>query len=61
MNQMLPRPRFWAQTAAQIIAPYPPGIPIIAPGEEITEKHIAYLQKKRYNLEGSVRVTLNPR
>lgn len=36
--------------SAQIIAPYPPGIPIIAPGEEITEKHIAYLEKKRYNI-----------
>lgn len=40
--------------SAQILAPYPPGIPIIAPGEEITEKHIAYLQKKRYNIESEI-------
>lgn len=42
--------------AAQIVAPYPPGIPILAPGEEITEKHIAYLQKKSYNINEKVYV-----
>ena len=46
--------------AAQIVAPYPPGIPVIVPGEEITEKHIAYLQKKSYNTLGYVYVTPNP-
>ena len=40
--------------SAQIVAPYPPGVPILAPGEEITEKHIAYLQKKRYNIDESI-------
>ena len=39
-----------------ILAPYPPGIPILAPGEEITEKHIAYLQKKSYNIDESIAV-----
>ena len=43
-------------TSAQLIAPYPPGIPIIAPGEEITEKHIAYLEKKGYNINEEVRI-----
>jgi arginine/lysine/ornithine decarboxylase len=42
--------------SAELVAPYPPGIPIIAPGEEITEKHIAYLQKKSYNIEEAVYV-----
>lgn len=42
--------------SADFIAPYPPGIPVIAPGEEITEKHIAYLQKKRYNIDNHVYV-----
>ncbi len=42
--------------SAQTIAPYPPGIPVILPGEEITEKHIAYLQKKSYNILGNVYV-----
>lgn len=42
------------QISGEIVAPYPPGIPILAPGEEITEKHIAYLQKKRYNIDESI-------
>lgn len=46
--------------SAQIIAPYPPGIPIVAPGEEITEKHIAYLQKKRYNIDAYIDVADSP-
>lgn len=44
------------KVSAGIVAPYPPGIPILAPGEEITEKHIAYLQKKSYNIEEYVAV-----
>lgn len=39
-----------------ILAPYPPGIPVLAPGEEITEKHIAYLEKKSYNIDESIAV-----
>ena len=42
--------------AADIIAPYPPCIPILAPGEEISQKHIAYLQKKSYNIEEYIAV-----
>ena len=44
------------QISGSILAPYPPGIPILAPGEEITEKHIAYLQKKSYNIEERIAV-----
>ncbi|MEE0097215.1 MAG: aminotransferase class V-fold PLP-dependent enzyme [Oscillospiraceae bacterium] len=44
------------QISGCILAPYPPGIPILAPGEEITEKHIAYLQKKSYNIEERIAV-----
>ncbi len=33
----------------QIIAPYPPGVPIIYPGEIILSKHIEYLTKMCYN------------
>lgn len=44
------------RVSAQIVAPYPPGVPILAPGEEITEKHIAYLQKKSYNISGPTAV-----
>ncbi len=44
------------EITAQLVCPYPPGIPILAPGEEITQKHIAYLQKKRYNIAKPVSV-----
>ena len=31
------------------VAPYPPGIPVIAPGERIGKKHLAYLKEIGYN------------
>lgn len=37
------------EISAQQIAPYPPGVPIIAPGERITEKTIAFLREIGYN------------
>jgi arginine/lysine/ornithine decarboxylase len=52
---MLPREAFLAQTrlvefkkskgciCAETISPYPPGIPVISPGEEITDEIIDYL------------------
>ncbi|MCD8004447.1 MAG: aminotransferase class I/II-fold pyridoxal phosphate-dependent enzyme [Oscillospiraceae bacterium] len=35
--------------AAQYIEPYPPGVPVVAPGERVTKKHLAYLRAIRYN------------
>lgn len=35
--------------AACQIAPYPPGVPVIAPGETIEKKHLAYLREIGYN------------
>lgn len=37
--------------AGQQVAPYPPGIPVIAPGERITEKTIAFLREIGYNVK----------
>ena len=37
--------------AAGQIAPYPPGVPVIAPGERIEKKHLAYLREIGYNKE----------
>ena len=37
------------EIAAQQVAPYPPGIPVIAPGERIEKKHLAYLRRIGYN------------
>ncbi len=54
--RMLPREAFLSSTesvrfkgskgriCAETISPYPPGIPVIAPGEEITDEIIDYLQ-----------------
>lgn len=38
------------------VAPYPPGIPVIAPGELITKKTIAYLSQIGYNMEKDTEV-----
>lgn len=40
--------------AAQQVAPYPPGIPVIAPGEEVTKKCLAYLGEVGYNVQEEV-------
>lgn len=37
------------RVAAGHIAPYPPGVPVIAPGERIEKKHLAYLTEIGYN------------
>ena len=55
-TQELPLFRAVGRISGSIVAPYPPGIPVLAPGEEITEKHIAYLQKKSYNIEERIAV-----
>lgn len=42
---------------AEVITPYPPGIPIICPGERITKEHIYYLQlelRAGVHIEGPV-------
>lgn len=37
------------RVAAGQAAPYPPGVPVIAPGERIGKKHLAYLRQIGYN------------
>ncbi len=63
--RMLPRDAFLApaeavlfrkskgRICAETISPYPPGIPVVAPGEEITEQIIDYL---RLELKAGVRI-----
>jgi arginine/lysine/ornithine decarboxylase len=53
---MLPREAFFAEVdhvpaeraagriAAEMISPYPPGVPVIAPGEVITDEVLDYLR-----------------
>ena len=38
------------RAAACQIAPYPPGVPVVAPGERIEKKHLAYLREIGYNI-----------
>ncbi|MDE6899289.1 MAG: amino acid decarboxylase, partial [Lawsonibacter sp.] len=45
--------------AACQIAPYPPGVPVVAPGERISKKELAYLQKIGYNMLSEVRTVLS--
>lgn len=44
------------ETAACQIAPYPPGVPVVAPGERISKKELAYLEKIGYNMLSDVRI-----
>ncbi len=44
------------QISACQIAPYPPGVPVIAPGELIQKKHLAYLVQIGYNRDGSTAI-----
>ncbi len=41
-------------TAASQAAPYPPGVPVIAPGERITKKAVDYLRDAGYNLKSEI-------
>jgi lysine decarboxylase len=45
----LPLNQCEGEIAAEQIAPYPPGVPVIAPGEVVTKKHLAYLEQIGYN------------
>lgn len=46
------------RVAAQQVAPYPPGIPVVAPGERVTKKCLAYLADVGYNVQQEVDVLL---
>ena len=47
--ETLPLEQCAGRTAAAPLAPYPPGVPVVAPGEGITEKELAYFAKIGYN------------
>ena len=40
----LPLDRCTGHVSAEIVTPYPPGIPVLAPGEEISDEIVAYLR-----------------
>ena len=49
-RELLPLADAEGRAAAQQAAPYPPGVPVLAPGERICKKTIAYLEKIGYNI-----------
>lgn len=48
-RETLPLEEIEGRIAACQVAPYPPGVPVIAPGERIEKKHLAYLKRIGYN------------
>lgn len=53
-SESLPLQAAQGRIAACPIAPYPPGIPVVAPGEIIDKKTVAYLEKILYNSDVEV-------
>ncbi len=49
-SEILPLERCSGRISAVPLAPYPPGVPVVAPGERITEKELAYFAKIGYNI-----------
>lgn len=47
--EQLPLENCLGRVAAGQLAPYPPGVPVVAPGEVIGEKELAYLREIGYN------------
>ncbi len=45
--ETVPLERAAGRTSAELVAPYPPGIPVLAPGERITEQALAALDQAR--------------
>jgi arginine decarboxylase len=52
-TELVPFMKSKGRVCAETIAPYPPGIPVVAPGEEITERALRYL---RLELKAGVRI-----
>ena len=57
-RERLPLVSCAGRTAGENIVVYPPGVPLVAAGETIEEKHLAYLREMRYNMNRPVEVLL---
>ena len=58
VSELRPLEACEGRIAASQIAPYPPGVPVVAPGERISKKELAYLQKIGYNMLSPVQVVV---
>lgn len=56
-KEMVPLDESIGRICASSIIPYPPGIPFVCPGEEITEEMIAYVKALRHKGEKVIGVT----
>ncbi|MCD7830100.1 MAG: amino acid decarboxylase, partial [Clostridiales bacterium] len=48
-KEAVPLERAAGAVAGEEVAPYPPGVPVVAPGEEIEKKVLSYLREIGYN------------
>ncbi len=55
-REPLPLCQSIGRIAACQVAPYPPGVPVITFGEEITKKTVSYLEGIRYNIIEEIEV-----
>ena len=55
-RETLPLHAAAGRVCAQHLAPYPPGIPIVAPGERIEKKTVAYFERIGYNMVEDIQV-----
>lgn len=55
-TETLPLRACEGRVTARQIAPYPPGVPVAAPGERLDKKHLAYLREIGYNMEEEIQV-----
>ena len=46
-HEHVPLARAVGRVSAELVAPYPPGIPVLAPGEEVTPAVLAALDQAR--------------
>lgn len=53
-SQVWPLEDCEGEVSACQIAPYPPGVPVVAPGERISKKELAYLEEIGYNMLSEV-------
>ncbi len=53
-TRRIPLSQAMGRVAAEPVAPYPPGVPVIAPGERVTEKNLAYLRKLCYDMNSAL-------
>ena len=55
-REAVPLEQAEGRVLAQQVAPYPPGVPVVAPGERLDKKTVAYLTRIGYNMIEKVQV-----